>query len=936
MRRLPRLPTTVALVVLGILCGGVAPVPRAFAGAKDGAVEAACAWESGPLTTPRAMFLPLSETLPKDLDPPPGLAAPRYARIRWGEGRGLAIALDVGAGRQQLWIDRDLDGAFGQPGIESVSWGGSSESLVREVEVSVVYEDEEARIPVRFLRAAAWDADRVRIIPLVHRLGLVELEGRLRKIALVDANADLRFGESKYDAAFLDLDGDGELDLAAEGGERIVPGEPFRLGEHGWLLEIPRVSGAVVRFVPSAKTPPERPRAWPSVGVPAAGYRPPPPTESLARIVRRLEAQEDLPYAQRYATVAQLGAVGTKEAFERLYALVRHDGDAAVRAAAARAMGNAAYLDVGGDRVVELTGDPTPGVAMGAVDALHRMDHPDRERVYLRLLQKAPAAVAGRAATNLAYLGTPSALAAVRKAWKEGSTPQVRYAVYQGLRVGKDGPPRDVVREGAADPYALLAAMALGDLFRFEPAEAVERAKDLATRRPVNIQLGREVIRVLSANGDGESVRLLLALVEDLPAMLESDLAEGLSPLRGSEAIDALVDGLKDDDPAVRRLAAQTLAGVVRPKVAEALIARARRERDKSVLAALLEALGDQGDEDAISLLLKKARTRDDEVRRAAIRALGRVGLHVEKVRTTLLKFLTSREWEDRVLAVDAVAASGDAGLVEKLFGRLADDAWQVRLAAAQAAARLRAGAAIGPLIDRLQAEGLPRVKDAVAGALFRITGMHLYDDPAIWRDWWSKQGPDYRPPDDVPMGAPPTPGGTTAGFYGIPLRSDRVVFVIDQSGSMSALDTKLEGKTRLETALGEVRAAVDHMGDRDRANVILFHTTVHPWHDRLQRLTKKNRGELASYLDDKQPMGGTNLYDALELALLEEDVDTIFLLSDGAPGVGRYVAKDDILRAVRRLNQTRRICIHAIAVGMSAPLMKELAEENGGEYIRR
>ena len=82
--------------------------------------------------------------------------------------------------------------------------------------------------------------------------------------------------------------------------------------------------------------------------------------------------------------------------------------------------------------------------------------------------------------------------------------------------------------------------------------------------------------------------------------------------------------------------------------------------------------------------------------------------------------------------------------------------------------------------------------------------------------------------------------------------------------------------------------------------------------------------------------MGGTNLYDGLALALADEEVDTIFLLSDGVPGVGTYVAKDDILRAVKRLNQTKRVAIHAVSIGRDSALMRELAEENGGKYVRR
>jgi len=66
------------------------------------------------------------------------------------------------------------------------------------------------------------------------------------------------------------------------------------------------------------------------------------------------------------------------------------------------------------------------------------------------------------------------------------------------------------------------------------------------------------------------------------------------------------------------------------------------------------------------------------------------------------------------------------------------------------------------------------------------------------------------------------------------------------------------------------------------------------------------------------------------------EDVDTIFLLSDGVPGLGKFVTTPDILRAVRRENQIRRIMIHCVAIGTESELLRQLAAENGGRYVRR
>ena len=73
-----------------------------------------------------------------------------------------------------------------------------------------------------------------------------------------------------------------------------------------------------------------------------------------------------------------------------------------------------------------------------------------------------------------------------------------------------------------------------------------------------------------------------------------------------------------------------------------------------------------------------------------------------------------------------------------------------------------------------------------------------------------------------------------------------------------------------------------------------------------------------------------------MELALADKRVDTIFLLSDGVPGSGKYTTTADILREVGRRNQTRRIAIHCVSIGTDSDLLKKLAAANGGKYVRR
>ena len=81
-------------------------------------------------------------------------------------------------------------------------------------------------------------------------------------------------------------------------------------------------------------------------------------------------------------------------------------------------------------------------------------------------------------------------------------------------------------------------------------------------------------------------------------------------------------------------------------------------------------------------------------------------------------------------------------------------------------------------------------------------------------------------------------------------------------------------------------------------------------------------------------PRGSTNLYGGLMQAFEDPAVDTIYLLSDGAPSAGEVIDPDQIRRHVLRANALRKIQIHCISVGQRSAFLKALAAENDGSYV--
>jgi hypothetical protein len=377
------------------------------------------------------------------------------------------------------------------------------------------------------------------------------------------------------------------------------------------------------------------------------------------------------------------------------------------------------------------------------------------------------------------------------------------------------------------------------------------------------------------------------------------------------------------------------------PTIGPALTARLGKEHDAEVLAALVRTLASQGGEAAVPEIVAVARRNrtDADLQEAILHTLARIGFgHKLTVRLFLERLRSSKD-EEKLSLIDIAAASGHPGAASVLLELFEDREWEVRVATAQAFGRLRVKEAIQPLIGVLEVEKDARVRRAVGQSLFFTTGQYLYDDVAMWKRWWAEHGAAFEVSADKPkLPEHPTARPYATTFYGVPVETQRLIFVIDQSGSMGGLRSagaSLE-PTELEKAVAETLKVVSKLKNRSRVNVICFESSIHAWKSKLVPLTKRTRADLKAWLTSREPMGGTNLYDGLEEALETKGVDAIYLLSDGMPGSGRFIETEDILREIGKLNRKRRVPIHCVALGFGSELLQKLAEESGGNYVRR
>ena len=159
------------------------------------------------------------------------------------------------------------------------------------------------------------------------------------------------------------------------------------------------------------------------------------------------------------------------------------------------------------------------------------------------------------------------------------------------------------------------------------------------------------------------------------------------------DEIDIQIDLLNDPDWVVRREAVITLGEMADERCVEPL-ARALRDGDWQVREVAIEAMGQVGSP-AVEMLLKLL--RDWEVRKYAILALGRI--RDERVLDPLMLQLRNDEFKDD--AIHALVELGEPS-VEKLIGALRDKDENVRKSAVLALGRIKSSDAITPLIDML------------------------------------------------------------------------------------------------------------------------------------------------------------------------------------------------------------------------------------------
>lgn len=486
----------------------------------------------------------------------------------------------------------------------------------------------------------------------------------------------------------------------------------------------------------------------------------------------------------------------------------------------------------------------------------------------------------------------------------------------------------------------------------------------------------------------------LIFLCEEAAKLNSADAAEALLMVaavgldgkkRDAEELPGLVRGIGD----------RALANI-RTTAAQQKIRAVAAEMKGAESRAALHAVGWFKDEADHPLLQQAMQHKDEWIRQSAAVAAGRTG------HGTLLPLLADQAEREEVETVVAACIDAMTSIVRGLEPAKRDDralrrattsvirclgkfAWQVDQSAVSFLKLIRSKDSVPALIgvlERAQDDSRKKPKrnlqtsgvflDDAHELLVKLSGANFpLDTPHQWREWWNTVHDDFELAEDTGE-ARLKPGDdrtTTGTFFGIPVRGNHVLFIVDLSGSMAfaSFEQAANGQSaqKMEIARRELRGAVERMAADSRFNLVWFNKDVGAWKPKLVEATEGNKRKFFDYMDRAEPNGGTNVWGGLREGLsmkvvqeadrYESDVDEIFVLSDGAPSVGEIIDPKQILDAVRDANSTRRVRINTVFIegpedkkaatgngNRPAPfkmeaheLMRRLAEEHGGVAIR-
>lgn len=473
---------------------------------------------------------------------------------------------------------------------------------------------------------------------------------------------------------------------------------------------------------------------------------------------------------------------------------------------------------------------------------------------------------------------------------------------------------------------------------------ATDILDNISLPAPMRVQ-GAEVLTKVLGDEVADLFIDLAKKQEVTPDLLRRRMGELLAELR-DDGVDRKTEKLLGKGKPHQRLFALTASQFnEESKVVKKLI-KALTDKDEKVWRLAVDIARQRRFEEAekeLSKQLGKAK-KDEERMVPLLTALSAIRGGDGEWQATLEGHATGEDREVRNAALRALAAHGGLDYLSVLCQALDHDDWSTRLAALRGLESMRVSEVLGPIVERMNAED-GRLLVEFADTLWRLTGRPYRTRSGAWASWFEEEGEGFELIEPRALAKIELEEEnrrlrqiTKVEFFGVRIESTRVIFIVDVSGSMNeALRGEYigrPGEMRMDVAKRELKGALKVLEPTALYNIITFSSGVDAWLDGVIGSSEKSRDDAIDFVDRLGAGGGTNLYEAVQAAFEDPDVDTIILLSDGEPTVGPVIQPAVIRSDVARWNEHRGVKIHSISVGGSLRVLEWLAGDSGGTYV--
>lgn len=403
---------------------------------------------------------------------------------------------------------------------------------------------------------------------------------------------------------------------------------------------------------------------------------------------------------------------------------------------------------------------------------------------------------------------------------------------------------------------------------------------------------------------------------------------------------------------AIRKIAEIDHPGIVKVLIGTVL-PRELKENELLNIDIVISCLSKLSDQTAVDELIASTKKANPPDKIILIQSMAKIS--TDPAKTLLLELLKNNDNAIKIAAIDALAESSPPEALDTIIGYLDSKSWEVKVSAIYYLAKVKdeeTRQKVLPILRKKLNSETSRVKNDLSDAINKLLQA-------------SGQSSDENAPKKE----------DTISFFDIPLEGD-LIFVIDVSASMAGKNK--EGVTRWDKLMEQINKSIEQMAKAKppvKFNIIAYAERVGKFQNGLVPAAD-NKDKAIKWLDTIKPVSMmapsklgayTNIYDAVETALVSPNATsegqkfvftsgapnayTICLMTDGSANRGKYTNGDDILVALRILNQTRKIRINTIALdlgvaeaqpqgmgGMYAvdpTLMERIAKDHNGTCVK-